>query len=365
MAVNLSRSAKVYFSTEDGSVPGNMDGTNTFQIQVLDGFSFTQSVETTTIELSEAGVAPIRGNRSFNTQLNAAEWSFNAYIRPYREDGLNTPADDFIAAPEFPLWAALIGDNLNLFTAAMPAVANTSDSNKNQMLVFNLFFVVDNSVYKLENSAVNTAEISFDLTGIAQIAWSGFANRLVDMTATGGLRAKLDTITFPITPEADTFIVNKLSTVILEAGIGGSGKTYTVPITGGTFTYSNNIEFVIPESLGVVNNSIGYFTGSRSISGNLTAYLKTGANESAELLDDMLLQSHSTTEPKFACTIQIGGGSNTTKVELEMQAIFLQIPNVEVQDVVSVSMDFTAQGYSGSDYDASATNDLTVRYYHA
>jgi len=358
MAVNLSRSTKVYFSTLDGTTPANISDVNTFQIQVLDGFNFSQSVETTTIELSEAGVAPIRGQRSFNTQLNAAEWSFNSYIRPYKDTTV-------IKAPEFPLWAALLSDSLSAFTAAVPAVASTSGSNKNQLLVFNLFFVVDNSIYKLENCAVNTAEISFDLTGIAQIAWSGFANRLVDMTDTGGLRAALDNIAFPINPVADTFITNKLSTITLEADIGGGGTAYTIPITGGSFTYSNNIEFVVPESLGVVNNAIGYFTGSRAISGNLTAYLKTGSNETAELLEDMLLQSNSTTEPKFALGIQIGGAGNTTKVELEMDAIFLQIPNVDVQDVVSVSMDFTAQGYSGSNYDATATNDLTVKYYHA
>jgi hypothetical protein len=158
------------------------------------------------------------------------------------------------------------------------------------------------------------------------------------------------------------------------ANIGGTGTgntTYTVPITGGNITINNNIEYVTPENLGVVNRSIGYFTGTRSISGSLNAYLKTGAaNESGKLLSDILAGLVTTSETKFKLQIEVGGASNATRVELLMNAAQLGVPTIDIQDVVSTAITFNAQGYSAvglaadpGSYEISKTNNLVVTYY--
>ena len=76
MAVNLLRNTKVFFTTNlDSDFKVRDTGTaftaeNTFEIQVLDGFSFSQNTTTETVELNEAGATPNRGQRAFNTALD-------------------------------------------------------------------------------------------------------------------------------------------------------------------------------------------------------------------------------------------------------------------------------------------------------
>lgn len=448
MAVNLSRNTRCYFSTAATPATGTC-----FEMQILDGYSFSQSAEQQTVQVNESGATPVRGQRAFNTKLNAAEWSLSTYVRPYKSTN--------VKAPESHLWNALLGAkatdatgltistavkggsttvgfNLTVTTAAVHglavgdavtftglaptalntmyqvtsitsttvfvvelntkvdpgtvtatsakaykgqwvettdyALAGTAGSNVNQLQPFFLFFVVDNSIFRLNSAAVNQAEVSMDLAGIATIAWSGFANSVEDVTGSGSFAVSNGALTaataFPITAVSDTFITNRLSTIDLRSNIGGAGgTTYTVPITGGTFTFSNSIEYVVPETLGAVNSAIGYYTGTRAISGTLNAYLKTGTNETSTLLTNMLTAAATTSETKFYLDIAVGGSSNTTKVHLTMPGVSLQIPNIDIQDVVSTTINFNAQGNiadsSSGSYELTKTNDLVVKYYHA
>ena len=444
MAVNLSRNTRVYFST--AQTPSLA---NTFEVQVLDGYSFSQSVDASAIQVSEAGLNPVRGQRSFNNRLNPAEWSFSTYVRPNKNTNVSAPEKYLwnailgrqaidttgtaatavakvapangqntyqltftVASHSFAvgdsarvagmttptsangIWTvtavtattvtvdlettvdpgAVAGTGMQLFRgqwheSATVATASTTGSNVNQLQSFWLFFVVDNTTYRLDGCAVNQAEISFDITGIATIAWSGMASNLVDVTGTTTITPGTNATAFALAQTADTFITNKLSTIVLKSNIGGSGTAYTVPITGGTFTYSNNIEYVTPDTLGTVDSPIGYFTGTRSVSGNLTAYLKTGTNESAQLLKDMLAAAATTTEPAYFLEVSVGGKSATTRVELLMNGVSLQIPSMDVQDVVSTTINFNAQGHYNSatapGFDLANANDLLISYYHA
>lgn len=444
MAVNLSRNTRVYFSTTQTPALAS-----TFELQVLDGYSFSQAVDASAIQVSEAGLNPVRGQRSFNNKLNPAEWSISTYVRPNKStnvtapekylwnailgrqaidttgtaatavakvapaNGQNTYKLTFtVASHSFAvgdsarvigmttptsangIWTvtavtattvtvdlettvdpgAVAGTGMQLFRgqwheSATIATASTTGSNVNQLQSFWLFFVVDNTTYRLDGCAVNQAEISFDITGIATIAWSGMASNLVDVTGTTTITPGTNATAFALAQTADTFITNKLSTIVLKSNIGGSGTAYTVPITGGTFTYSNNIEYVTPDTLGTVDSPIGYFTGTRSVSGNLTAYLKTGTNESAQLLKDMLAAAATTTEPAYFLEVSVGGKSATTRVELLMNGVSLQIPSIDVQDVVSTTINFNAQGHYNSatapGFDLANANDLLISYYHA
>lgn len=444
MAVNLSRNTKVFISTNTTSTLGDFTAANTFEIQVMDGYTFNQNTEQQTITLSEAGTAPVRGERSFNSKLNPVEWSFSTYIRPYLASGV-------VTAPEKFLWNALMGsaaidatgvaltagqrnsateaqvttsaqlfsDNADAVgqmitirgvtantayndsfkvtsvsgtttqvikfetdvdvTATAPtftgtpkafkgqwredsnkAITSTIGSNRNSLESFTLLFKVDNTMYRVASCAVNQADIQFDITGIAMIAWAGFGTTL----STPSLTFVAGTHYTAAPAAADNYITNKLSTTTLVSNISGTaGTIYTVPITGGNLTINNNIEYLTPENMGVVNTAIGYFTGNRAITGTLNAYLKTGTNESSTLLADIVAGLATTSETKFKLQIEIGGAASATRVECLMNGCQLQVPTVDIQDVVSTVINFTAQGYNGSDYEISKTNNLKVSYY--
>lgn len=110
MAYNLARNSRVFFTTNvntatgavitDGTVPFSI--TNCFEVQVLDGFSFSQGTNQTTIAINEAGTTPIRGQRAFNTALNPVDISFSTYTRPRLVSNQAT-------AEERVLWNALLG----------------------------------------------------------------------------------------------------------------------------------------------------------------------------------------------------------------------------------------------------------------
>jgi len=106
MALNLSRNSRVFFTTNVNTygVVQNTGFTaaNTQEFQVLDGFSFSQNANADTVTISEAGTAPVRGQRSFNSSLAPVDFSFSTYVRPYN-------ATTSISAEESVLWNALLG----------------------------------------------------------------------------------------------------------------------------------------------------------------------------------------------------------------------------------------------------------------
>lgn len=371
MAINLSRNTKVFITTADLSTSTPVFSTaDTWELNVQDGYNFSQSSESNSIQLAEAGDAPVRGQRTFNNKRNPAEWSFTTYMRPYR---VGTGVDSEADAPELKLWSALTSNALDNYSSSVGvapvASFDTTASDKHQLASFGLVFVVDQTAYAIENCAVNQAEVSFDLTGIASIAWSGMGNVIRRLNSGFNPVAGTTAVAFPIqvadTGYASTFITNKLSTVALASGFSG-GTTYNVPITGGTLTYSNNIEYVTPDTLGVVDAPIGYYTGSRAITGNITAYLRSGSsNDTSQLIADSLANSMDA-EPKYRMTINVGGTTvGTPHVVFSMPYTTLQFPTIEIQDVVSTTINFAAQGATAGSFEVTANNELLVGYHVA
>ena len=81
------------------------------------------------------------------------------------------------------------------------------------------------------------------------------------------------------------------------------------------------------------------------------------------------------TETKYLVQVEVGGISNSTRVEFEMPATMVQVPTIDAQDVISTTITFTAQAFDGSSstavalaaasYDVDQANDLFIRYYSA
>lgn len=483
---NLVRNSRVFFTTNVAAGTGIVAASgftvaNSQELQVLDGFSFSQATNADTVTINEAGSTPVRGQRSFNTSLSNVEFSFSTYVRPR----LATT----VKAEEACLWNALLSDTaignalvtptvsaatcdvtegsptaglLTLSGSAFPVltpgnvyvvlgvtgvgaseyntpikiitsttagltamyvtaptttialVANwtskvkfssaawtenavevldttgvttngtavpyssltTALSNKNKLLPFGMVIDVDSVTYIIDNCAMDQAVIDFGLDGIATIAWTGKGTALRQLATavdfdnaanpqiSGGLAG-----TISGKQTGANFITNKLSTITLKSNIGTkAGTSYTLALTGGSITIANGITYITPANLGVVNTPIGYFTGTRAITGSLTAYLRTGTTNTAGLLSSLLSVAASSAgvEPKFRMQIEIGGITAGTRVEVEAAGAMLQIPTIDAQAVMSTTINFNAQGYSNdqslNSYDLENTNDLVIRY---
>lgn len=391
MAFNLIRNARMFFTTNVDSITGNVLTTgfttsNTHEIQVLDGLSFSQNTTSETVTLNEAGAAPVRGQQSFNTALDPVEFTFSTYIRPKFEEGaLADPddTDDYITAEERHLWNAIagvaaIGQAGAAWTQTVGAspVSNVgfTNSNAHQLQKFGVIVLLDNTAYVFDNCALDQATIDFGLDAIATIAWTGRGTRLrsEDITATaaspvvfGGTYMTSGPNNAAAKDTTAPYIANKLSTISVVKGIGGTSTSYTLALTGGSITIANNITYLTPANLATVNQPITYFTGTRAITGTLNCYLRTGTTNSEGLLDDMLAASTTDVTPAYQIAIKMGGATNPVRMELEMPAAVLTIPTVNTEQVVSTTINFTAQGYTGSAFDIAQANELTVKYYSA
>jgi hypothetical protein len=403
MSFSFSRNAKLYVTTSQ-TIAAMLD-TNTWEVPVLDGFAFTANTATQEIEISEAGTTPVRGAQVYTTAIEPVDWNIQAYIRP-RHDIVDSITD----AVERILWEALAAKpDSNTITTSADGLATTrqvgasgglaidfSASDTNELLqlslVFNLGTAAAPTWYHITGAVVDTAEIDFAIDAIASITWTGFGTSITEVTDGTDLTSLDDMLLnpgdmqdtgFPSTTEGylqaptgtQACIRNKLSTVILigesgQAGIGGN--TYAVALTGGSLTIANNITFLTPESLGVVNQPCGHFTGQRSMSGNMTAYLKTGGtNDTGDLMNDLLTYSNSSTgaDPtRFALNITVGGATpgapwSRPLLELAMPNAHLVIPVINIEDVVSVDIGFTGLPYTGANPDPEALNELTAAYY--
>lgn len=371
MALNLVRNSRVFFTTDVNATTGVVDigaleSAKTFEIQVLDGFTFSQNTNQETVTLNEAGSAPVRGQRSFNLSLAPVDFSMSTYMRP-RRGTTNVECEESV------LWAALTSaDGAGWVADTTSSNAVFTGSNVHQLQKFGLIIILDNVTYVIDNCVLTQATIDFGIDAIATIAWTGQGGTLrrlaTNGTATDGA-GTTGTFGGGLTgsyTEKNTnapYIANKLST----ATVAAAGTTYQVPLTGGSLTINNNVTYLIPANLGVVNTPATYFTGTRAISGTMNAYLKTGASTDTGALLAAMLADTSNVNPKFDVQIAIGGSSNTLKVELAMPTSMLTIPTVDVQQVVSTAINFTAQGstngLASGTYDIGASNELAVKYY--
>jgi hypothetical protein len=401
MAVNLIRNSRVFFTTnvdsqgrvragsyKDEALP--FSTSNTWEIQVLEGMTFSQNTTVDTVTLNEAGATPARGQRSFNTALEPLDFTFSTYLRPYLNPGANAGigTDDYVTCEEKVLWNAF-GGSIALGTAnaawtdgtvnnATPGTFTVTNSNKHQLEAFGLIVVFDDLAYALDNCALDTATIDFGIDAIAAIQWAGKGSLIRQIALTASVAAS-NKVTFTGADVGATgaeeanakntaakFITNKLTVLQVNDTINDfTGSDYSVPITGGSITMSNNLTYLTPANLGVVNIPITYFTGTRSITGTLTAYLRSGSGNTGGLLNGLISTAASEINPSYAINIQMGGTSGT-HVDVGLPAAMLQIPTVNTEQVISTTLTFTGQGSTtgGSPvFDIDQANEVTVKYY--
>jgi len=287
---------------------------------------------------------------------------------------------NLVTAEEAVLWNALMST-----TSIGGATAGWTDgylysklvadySQAHQLQKFGVIIVLDSSSFIIDNCALDSATIDFGLDAIATIAWAGKGTKLRQLpglTASAGTTVNFGSGLSGTAKGKNylaPYIANKLSTMSVKGGINGTGTVYSVALTGGQMVISNNITYLTPANLGIVNQPITYFTGTRSITGTLNAYLRTGTvavpNSTATLLSDMLTQSLTDVNPAYEMIVAIGGSSNPIRVELDVSAAVLTIPSIATEQVISTSINFTGQGYTtGNAFDIAQSNEVEIRYY--
>lgn len=286
-------------------------------------------------------------------------------------------------------------------------------SNSSELGTANIYFVMGDAnrkVMKLNGVTVNEASCDFDIDGIAQINWSGNANEVVDFTGstiekatqpvhTDSTQDAVGTIAigdvwlesdasyklYVLTnvsngSEASTsyinedlletgnFIRNRLTQLTVEPtsqdpdgdGSNELEASYSLTLTGGNVTFSNNITYITPEELGIVNVPIGHVTGTRAVNGSLTCYLTedtAATNASADFFEDLRSITNVVTN-SFDLTFKIGGvTAGTPRLEINVPTCHVEVPTHSIEDVISLETNFMALPSS-----IDGTDEATLTY---
>ena len=368
----FSRDTKVYIAI----------GSDIWEVPVLDGFSFSQSTNTSEItlnEMSDTSGNSRRGRQMFTDSYAPAEWSFSTYARPFASAGSGDGKADTSAkhhAVEEVLWALMVGAATYSSYSFTGFTADTTDldisfgsSNKTTLGTADIYFVLGGArsgtktTYKITGCCVNEASLDFDIDGIATINWSGMGTLINEDSAPTAT-------VYEAVSSTSNFIRNRLTTLamttaddhLLATGESADGdsdvETYDLVLTGGNITVSNNITFLTPETLGVVNQPLGHVTGTRSVSGSFTCYLdqESGQTKSADLFE-RIIEDTDTITNNFDLTFKIGGASATPRIELAMSDCHLEVPAHSIDDVISLETNFHALPST-----IEQTDELTIKY---
>jgi len=289
----------------------------------------------------------------------------------------------------------------------------------------------DPIVYKMSEAVINEVSVDFDVEGIATLNWSGMAKEIEDRSqnirvqaaapASGNMVSNVKTtlngsntstnlatgdLVFDTSNDngtavwlvnsapagssehavqaideaitsTNTFIRNRLTSIDITAdnktvfpggmGADSDGK-YNLALTGGSFTISNNITYLVPDELGFVNKPLEHVTGARNVTGAATCYLTLSDTDSTsgtsrQFFNDLTSTSAmSQVVNKFAVTLKIGGSAQagTPSLVIQMDNVHFEVPSHAVEDVISLESNFHALPT-----DFGTANEVTSLTYYA
>ena len=380
--LQLSRDTHVY-AEKDGYF---------WELPILDGFSFSQSTATTEVAVNEmadivAGTSR-RGRKMFTDAFEPAEWNLQMYARPHQISSGNIAHTtdevlwaNFLNAGAYTHASRTWANALVKTTAATPSnvTMDFDSTNVSALGTFNLYFVLGacgtapasysagpgnpQTIYKISKAVCNSVTMDFDIDGILTLDWSGLGSLITEEAAMPGTFAPATIISDGIAHSNDNFIRNRLSTLAITTVNNAAPynqTSYELTLTGGNISFENNLTFLTPEELCVVNQPLGNVTGTRNISGSFTCYLNggtaSGAGTSADLFDD-LASATSTVTNSTDLVFSVGGSSNP-KLVVDIPTAHLEIPTHQIEDIIGLEMNFHALPSS-----LDATNEATLVYH--
>ena len=402
-SLNLQRNSEVFMSTVDllnGAAVTAMTPENTWKLEVLAGFAVSSSAATQDITSLESGTNPDRSQQRFNTAINPVDWNLQVYLRPTGvetgaaadgTDANTTQTGNVKPVADWFMWQSMIsntapasgvneqsvwstGGKLETTNVAAATGSHSTRSNFATAQENHMYFKLDNVFYQVSNATVNQATVDAGIEEIATVTWTGFGTTLKELTSTprdnavsvfGGVlndgtsvtansNSSEATVTAAYHPfnqmnvagsiGTNSFIKNRLSAIEFhhQPTAGGADVKYTFPVTAVSFDYNNNITYLTPEELAALNEPIGQFTGTRSVTGSATMYLRAGDTQSAQFLRNIADDSRTASAQTSNANLIIGG-TTAPYVAFQLDACQFEFPQLAVEDVISMTVNFVGQ----------------------
>jgi hypothetical protein len=404
-SLNLQRNSEVFFSTvslASGAAATAMTPSNTWKLEVLAGYALTSSAATQDITSMESGSNPDRSQQRFNISINPVDWNFQTYIRPTgaitngaaNTGAINTSSSGRVKpVADWFMWQSLVSNTPvaagtggaaveqsvwsaggRLFSNATTATTGVSASRSNFSTASenHLYFVLDNVIYQVASATVNQATVDAGIDSIATTTWTGQGTSLIELTGTNRTNAALvfgsvtgvdansnasvitatsayhpyNQMNVANTINTHAYIKNRLSILNIshKANATATADLYAFPVTALSFDYTNNITYLTPEELAVLNAPIGQFTGTRAVTGSATMYLRGGneADDSSRFLRNISADTRTTSAQTTSANIFIGGTSGPY-ILFSLPAVQFDFPQLAADDVIAMTVNFVGQ----------------------
>lgn len=312
MAVILSRSTCIYIST----VPTGFTTANTTKLSLLDGYKMTQGSTINSYSTFRNAVAPSRVETKYVKDVELVSLDFTTYVKIKQNAGLSEPSDLI-------LWQALTNNGIT--KAAGSCTVDFLSSSTNTFPDLYVFLDLDGDVFKVGKCYIESVTISFEIDKILATTWKIKALNYEKIASAPG--------TYLDRTEVTGYLKGKLS--ILE--FNRQTNDYNMPILGGSLTISNTIVGlstpIITQQL-ATNRRVK--VEARSVTSDISVYLRTGKNRSLELLSQMLA-SISTINDLADITINLGGGTGR-RLAIQMPQTICSLPEINIKDVVTTDI---------------------------
>jgi hypothetical protein len=266
---------------------------------------------------------------------------------------------------------AVVGDAddsvLSRGASGSALIMDTRRSNKSALETMALEFNLGGGqIYRITKAIVNSATVNFDVEGIATVEWSGMGATIASLTSHTANASNIDE--GGRAADTSNFIRNRLTSMSIAYADGGASDispinsaAFALTVTGGSISFENNLSYLTPEELGVVNKPIEHVTGVRNIGGSFTCYLATGTGGSKEFFDDLVHDdSLGVTTHDFAVTFNVGGASGTPRVAFTMPHCHVEVPSHSIEDVISLETTFSSLQ---SNMESNVPDDFSMSTY--
>lgn len=400
--LNLQRDSEVFLSTVDllnGAAVTSMTPSNTWKLEVLAGFAATPSAATQDITSMESGNNPDRSQKRFNTAINPVDWNLQVYLRPTGvvngaipggSTAGTTASGNAKPVADWFMWQGLVSNTKasngateqsvwrtgKLFTTNVASAvgAHASRANFATATEYQMYLKLGNVYYQVNDATINQATVDAGIEEIATVTWTGFGKTLKELTGTvrdnavsvfGGVLNSGTTVVANANVVTSTaaasyhpfnqmnvagavsthsFLKNRLSMIEFhhKPSATAADVRYVFPVTALSFDYNNNITYLTPEELSTLNEPIGQFTGTRAVTGSATMYLRAGDQESAGFLRNIVNDSRTSSAQTSNANLIIGG-TTAPYVAFQLDAVQFEFPQLAIEDVISVSVNFVAQ----------------------
>jgi len=328
MAVYLKRNTDIYISTE---AFGSANASNTVKLRVKD-FSYNQNSNVTGVGRNTLDPTQRRTPVPHISAVAPVTFTLVTYVLPL--------VDTNVTSPEEYLWVSLMGENT---LSSSPTSSTIDFANGNVAELQNLTIWFDQSTqsegnYRLNNAVVDSAEVTFDINGLAEIKWSG---RALNMTEDNAPPLSTDRTT------ALSYIKNRPSTITMNM----DSVNYTLALTGGSIKFDNKNTYYGRNKIGKTSVPVGHYTGNREVTGTLDFYMKSGISETVDLFNVIrTTASNDDYEDTHGAliNIDIGGITKTPRIRFTLPQALLEIPRQDFGEVYKLSVPFRAKEQIGS-----------------